>query len=114
LFLAVNKVDSAKQDTVADDFHRVGIHDIFPVSAEHGRGVDELLDAVVAGLKALNLFTKEDMPPPLAPLAPTAQEEDSVSPLGEDEGGNSQSRAKSRPEIRVAIIGHPMLANPHF
>jgi GTP-binding protein len=47
LFLAVNKVDSEKQDTLADDFHRLGIRNIFPVSAEHGRGVDELLDAVV-------------------------------------------------------------------
>ena len=48
LFLAVNKVDSAKQEGLAEDFHRLGIRDIFPLSAEHGRGVDELLDAVIA------------------------------------------------------------------
>jgi GTPase len=60
LFLAVNKADSAKQDGIADDFHQLGIRDIFPVSAEHGRGVDELLDAVVADLKARKIFTTED------------------------------------------------------
>ena len=48
MFLAVNKVDSAKQDSLADDFHQLGIRDIFPISAEHGRGIDDLLDAVMA------------------------------------------------------------------
>ena len=60
LFLAVNKADSAKQEGMADDFHRLGIRDIFPVSAEHGRGVDELLDAIVADLKARSILTTED------------------------------------------------------
>jgi GTPase len=59
LFLAVNKVDSTKQEGVSDDFHRLGIRDIFPVSAEHGRGVDELLDAVIAELKTRNVLTTE-------------------------------------------------------
>lgn len=48
LFLAVNKVDSIKQESLADDFHRLGIREIHPISAEHGRGIDDLLDAVVA------------------------------------------------------------------
>src|SRR5262249_20721461 len=47
LFLAVNKVDSAKQSSLIDDFHRLGVREMFPISAEHGRGVDDLLDAVV-------------------------------------------------------------------
>ena len=47
LFLAVNKVDSEKQKLLAEDFRRLGISEILPISAEHGRGVDELLDAVL-------------------------------------------------------------------
>ena len=39
LFLAVNKIDSGKQQALIDEFHRLGIRKIFPVSAEHGRGV---------------------------------------------------------------------------
>src|SRR4029453_3579917 len=48
LFLAVNKMDSNKQDGLTADFHRLGLKEIFPVSAEHGRGIDDLLDAIVA------------------------------------------------------------------
>ena len=47
LFLAVNKVDSEKQKLLAEDFRRLRVSEIFPISAEHGRGVDELLDAVL-------------------------------------------------------------------
>src|SRR5437763_6522635 len=45
LFLAVNKVDSEKQVGLVDDFHGLGIREVFPISAEHGRGLDDLLDA---------------------------------------------------------------------
>jgi GTP-binding protein len=47
LFLAVNKVDSEKQSSLMNDFHRLGVKHMFPISAEHGRGIDDLLDAVV-------------------------------------------------------------------
>src|SRR5271156_3412764 len=50
LFLAVNKVDSDKQSSLVDDLHRLGIPKMFPISAEHGRGVDDLLDAVLESL----------------------------------------------------------------
>jgi GTPase len=48
LFLAVNKIDSDKQTALTGEFHRLGVNEVFPVSAEHGRGVDDLLDAFVA------------------------------------------------------------------
>ena len=47
--VAVNKVDSAQHIVLAADFHRLGAQDIFPLSAEHGLGVDDLLDHIVAG-----------------------------------------------------------------
>src|SRR5215471_7490895 len=46
--LAVNKADTAKQEGLAHDFYSLGIREIFPVSAEHGIGVDTLLDHVTA------------------------------------------------------------------
>src|SRR2546425_6351869 len=52
LFLAVNKIDTEKQQALAGEFHRLGIRKVFPISAEHGRGVDDLLDAVLAILPA--------------------------------------------------------------
>jgi len=44
VFLVVNKVDSNKQNADTADFFRLGFSKVFPVSAEHGRGITELLD----------------------------------------------------------------------
>lgn len=50
LFVAVNKIDSAVQEHAASEFYALGVSELFPLSAEHGIGVDELMDAVVAAL----------------------------------------------------------------
>ena len=47
--LAVNKIDTAKSADLAHGFYELGIADVFPLSAEHGTGVDTLLDRVTAG-----------------------------------------------------------------
>jgi GTP-binding protein len=48
--LVANKVDAVQHLALTGDFHRLGIGDIFPLSAEHGLGLDDLLDHVTAGL----------------------------------------------------------------
>ncbi len=50
LSLVVNKVDSPGHFERVGPFHGLGIEPLFPVSAEHGTGVDDLLDHVVEGL----------------------------------------------------------------
>jgi GTP-binding protein len=50
--LAVNKADSGAHEGLAHDFYSLGIPDIFPVSAEHGIGVDALVDHATAGFEA--------------------------------------------------------------
>jgi GTPase len=45
--IAVNKVDSALQEGNAAPFHKIGVP-VFPIAAEHGTGIDDLLDAVLA------------------------------------------------------------------
>jgi len=47
--LAVNKAETAVQRDLAGGYYELGISDIFPISAEHGTGVDALLDHVTAG-----------------------------------------------------------------
>jgi GTPase len=81
LFLAVNKVDSDKQQDLAGDFHQLGIGKLFPVSAEHGRGVDDLLDAILEVLPPVKQIITEDAEPGEPAAAPA--------------------------ETKVAIIGHP-------
>src|SRR5436305_7293049 len=46
--LAVNKVDTLKQEGLVHGFYELGISAIYPVSAEHGTGIDALLDNVTA------------------------------------------------------------------
>jgi len=45
--LAVNKVDSPSQEANAAPFHSLGVP-VFPITAEHGTGVDDLLDHALA------------------------------------------------------------------
>ncbi len=59
LFLAVNKADTEKQAHIVDEFHRLGIKQMFPISAEHGRGIDDLLDAVFEVLPPADNSTTE-------------------------------------------------------
>jgi GTP-binding protein len=89
LFLAVNKVDSEKQSSLMNDFHRLGVKHMFPISAEHGRGIDDLLDAVVEVL----------------PVETTLQVDvDSVETNDERPATDDESLVH---ETKVAIIGHP-------
>ena len=82
LYLAVNKVDSEKQSALMGDFHRLGIREMFPISAEHGRGVDDLLDAVTEKV----------------PIA-VVTEKGAEDPVSEEPAPPD--------EVKVAIIGHP-------
>jgi len=47
LFLAVNKIDTPAREADVEDFRRLGIREMFPVSSEHGTGVAELLKVIL-------------------------------------------------------------------
>ena len=48
--LAVNKMDSAKQANLVADFYHLGMGEPIAISAHHNRGIDDLMDAVLASL----------------------------------------------------------------
>ncbi|HZH03718.1 MAG TPA: ribosome biogenesis GTPase Der [Myxococcaceae bacterium] len=79
IILAANKVDSAKEEDRAPlaDFYGMGLGDLRAVSAEHGRGVEELVDALLECL-------------------PELQQE-------EERQGEPEADGK----IRLAVIGRP-------
>ena len=105
LFLAVNKVDTAKQESLVEDFHRLGIREMFAVSAEHGRGVDELLDAVVADLKSKNLFTTE---------APESTEENTERVLGsKSESPRSRKKREKEGAPSNFVLAHDVRRTTH-
>jgi len=47
VFLAINKIDTPKSEPLLADFYQLGVNDIFPISAEGGMGVDDLLEALM-------------------------------------------------------------------
>jgi GTP-binding protein len=93
LFLAVNKADSEKQSSIVDEFHRLGIKQMFPISAEHGRGIDDLLDAV------FEVLPEKDV---------TAEDTEETE-ADDSEAAATDELPADEPvyETKVAIIGHP-------
>jgi GTP-binding protein len=57
--LVVNKVDTSKNENLTSDFYSLGIKDVFPVSSEHGIGMDALLDHVTEGFPEREPETSE-------------------------------------------------------
>jgi len=58
VFYAVNKVDSTKREESLFDFYELGMEKFYPVSAEHGRGVDDLLEDIVEAAKHIDTETE--------------------------------------------------------
>ena len=59
VLLLVNKVDVPARDDLAAEFHKLGFPEVFPVSAEHGYSVDEVLDRAIELLQ----IKQTDRPP---------------------------------------------------
>jgi len=53
VMLVANKVDSSKQQSEVLQFYELGIGEPIPISAYHGRGIDELLEKATACLPLL-------------------------------------------------------------
>jgi len=82
--LAVNKTDDKRGRLGATEFYQLGFEPLIEVSAEHGTGVGDLLDAIVDQLR-----TGGD----LLPRHPS--------------GDRSLEAAEGPPPITVAIVGRP-------
>lgn len=50
VLFVVNKVDGERQEDEAVEFYELGVDDLITVSAEHGRGIGELVDRVLGFL----------------------------------------------------------------
>jgi GTP-binding protein len=51
VLVAANKTDSASLESESTEFYRFGFNDVFPISAEQGIGIGELLDSAVELIK---------------------------------------------------------------
>jgi GTP-binding protein len=87
IVLVVNKIDNDKHESLAAEFDSLGFEKIVSISAEHNRGISDLLDQI------------EQLLPQGTPLskAPTSSSAAGKPPLLDE-----------KPEpIRIAIIGRP-------
>jgi GTPase len=78
VLVAANKTERARVEAEATEFYRFGFEEVFPVSAEQGIGLGDLLDALVQGFAESPSQIEEQRPPVDAPR-----------------------------EIRLAIVGRP-------
>jgi GTP-binding protein len=130
VFLAVNKVEGEAMSAEAENFRRLGIRNVFPVSSEHGLGIGELLDAIGEAIP--------DSPATPPPTEPDDEAEDGEAedqeiedqeaedqeiweggPLepGQPEGSRQEHAGGAKPhrthgefeqhETSIAIIGRP-------
>ncbi len=104
LLLAVNKMDTPQIEPYAEEFRSLGIKELFPISAENGNGIAELLEHVLSvvparagGEKAVAQEQSEEQQVPR--LRSVAYGD--LTPLG------MTSEMEAAPETKVAIIGRP-------
>jgi GTP-binding protein len=84
ILLVVNKVDAISQEALTAEFHRLGFFPVFPLSAEQGQGIGELLDAVASKV----------------PVRIPSRD-------GTDSFGEAESPPQETGAITVAVIGRP-------
>jgi GTP-binding protein len=85
VLVAANKVDAPRLEVEANDFYRFGFTEVFPVSAEQGMGVGELLDSLTQHLDT---------------------DEGKGSSTDEFDRESLESSLTPR-ELRLAIVGRP-------
>jgi GTPase len=62
VFLVANKVDNTARHNDVHEFHRLGLGDIYSISAINGSGTGELLDDIVASFDRTTREDKLDLP----------------------------------------------------
>jgi GTP-binding protein len=99
VLVLANKVDSEHREPDVWEFERLGLGEPFAVSALHGRGTGDLLDAVVSRLTFPNAHA------PTEPTAPTDAFGDvngDLSPFPRPKG-----EGEDEADAAVAIVGRP-------
>lgn len=95
VLLAINKTDDRRSRAEVSDFHRLGFEPVTELTAEHGTGVAELLDEVIARLPA------GGTPPQPAP------DETAVAIVGRPNVGKSSLVNRLVREERVLVSEMP-------
>jgi len=97
---AANKADSQRVEDEATDLYRLGIPEVLPISAAHGRGIAELEAAIVA---ALPPEAEEPEPPGIEEASPPVR----IAIIGRPNAGKSSLLNRVAGEERVLVDDRP-------
>jgi GTP-binding protein len=104
VLVAANKVDSQNREAAGAETYALGFSDVYMISAAHGRGVNDLCDAIV---EALGPSAKE-MPDPLdAALEAATLRAEAESEARDDEEGEGEDADAPEGPLRLAFVGKP-------
>lgn len=101
VLVAVNKVDNYKAEAGVTEFAELGFNRLFPVTAIHGRGIEDLMNRAKAFLPGEN--DKETVAGDTE--AEAAPDEADVSEATEGEDKSTATRDSS--PLKLAIVGRP-------
>lgn len=116
VLVAVNKADNERRELEGAEFHRLGWDETYAISALHGRGVADLLDAVIWALppesgSEVERKRLEDERLEEAEWAALGVETPIPEPKGETDGMDTLDvaveDATAPAPARVAIVGRP-------
>jgi len=112
VLVAANKADAVSFESDAGEFHGFGFADVFPISAEHGNGIGEMLDELVSGIRGTSLTVREGSEKISRKGAKTQRDPRGSSPTvreGVAEGIEEADDPTALPakELRLAIVGRP-------
>lgn len=96
-FLVANKIDGIDADSAISDFYSLGLGDIHPIAASHGRGVNVLIETVLDPI-----FHFEDDQHEII----SSDSEDEELPESYDDIEDEADSLINQP-IKVAIVGRP-------
>jgi GTP-binding protein len=102
VLVGANKADATSLESDAGEFHGFGFTDVFPISAEHGNGIGDMLDALMEEVRDSSPALREGADERSGKGAKT--QSNAKFDLSED--GESRSILASR-ELRLAIVGRP-------
>ncbi|MCI0529112.1 MAG: ribosome biogenesis GTPase Der, partial [Nitrospira sp.] len=106
VFYVVNKIDSPTSEKRMYDFYELGVDPLYPISAEHGYGVAELLEQVVKALPTSDQTsdTSNDLPKIAVVGRPNVGKSTLVNAiLGEDRLLTSEIPGTTRDSIDTVV-----------
>ncbi|HEY3703413.1 MAG TPA: ribosome biogenesis GTPase Der [Terracidiphilus sp.] len=101
VFLAVNKAEGDAMAAAAENFRQLGLREVYPVSAEHGLGIGDLLDAVSAAIPEREHAVAEEE-------APGEEQGQADGGAETEQAGVHRTHGEfEQHETSIAIIGRP-------